>query len=324
MIVDCAVYRDGHREERRTDLSETLQVARADESSFVWIGLHEPSAAELAQMASAFGLHPLAVEDSLKAHQRPKVERYDDSLFVVLKTLSYVEQTSDIQTGELMLFIGDSFVVTVRHGEANPLAAIRHRMEARSDLLANGPTTVLWAVCDGVVDTYVAIADEVERDVDELEARVFSAARINSSGPIYRLKRELLEFRRAVAPLVDPLSRLANGDLWPVPKKARPFFRDVADHVARVTDQIVSYDQQLSDIHSSNLAEIGVRQNADMRRISAWVAIAAAPTMIAAIYGMNFDDMPELHWHYGYYLVLALMAVIMLGLYRAFKRSGWL
>jgi len=324
VIVDCAVYRDGHREERRTDLSETLQVARADESSFVWIGLHEPSAAELAQMASAFGLHPLAVEDSLKAHQRPKVERYDDSLFVVLKTLSYVEQTSDIQTGELMLFIGDSFVVTVRHGEANPLAAIRHRMEARSDLLANGPTTVLWAVCDGVVDTYVAIADEVERDVDELEARVFSAARINSSGPIYRLKRELLEFRRAVAPLVDPLSRLANGDLWPVPKKARPFFRDVADHVARVTDQIVSYDQQLSDIHSSNLAEIGVRQNADMRRISAWVAIAAAPTMIAAIYGMNFDDMPELHWHYGYYLVLALMAVIMLGLYRAFKRSGWL
>jgi magnesium transporter len=324
VIVDCAVYHEGQRHDRPTDLRAGLAAARAA-GDFVWIGLFEPGPDELALVAKEFGLHPLAVEDALKAHQRPKVERYDDALFVVLKTLRYVEDTSDVESGEVALFLGAGYVVTVRHGLANPLADVRHRLETeRRDVLASGPSAVLYAVCDSVVDTYTAIGTELERDVEELETRVFSPARTNDAETTYKLKREVLEFRRAARPLVEPMARLAQGLEPALHADTRPFFRDVADHVVRVTEQADAFDTQLNDILNANLAQVSLRQNEDMRRISAWVAIVAVPTMIAGIYGMNFDHMPELRWRYGYFLALGVMALICGLLYRAFKRTGWL
>jgi len=324
VIVDCAVYHEGVRHERPADLRAGLAAARAA-GDFVWIGLFEPSPQELGVIAEEFGLHPLAIEDALKAHQRPKVERYGDSLFAVLKTLRYIEETSDVESGEVALFVGPSYVVTVRHGLANPLSDVRHRLEhERSDVLASGPSAVLYAVCDSVVDTYTAIGGELEQDVEELEARVFSPERTNDAEAIYKLKREVLEFRRAVRPLVEPMARLAEGLEPVVHPYTRPFFRDVADHVVRAGEQVDTFDDLLTDILHANLAQVSLRQNADMRRISAWVAIVAVPTMIAGIYGMNFEHMPELKWRYGYPLAFGVMLAACLTLYRAFKRTGWL
>jgi magnesium transporter len=324
VIVDWAVYRCGKRQEREGDLAAALASARADEG-FVWIGLYEPSREELREVEAEFGLHPLAVEDAVKAHQRPKLERYDDSLFVVLKTLDYVEATSAIHSGEVALFLGPNYCVTVRHGAANPLSEVRAQLERNHvDLLACGPSAVLYAVCDAVVDTYTAIAREVERDVEEVETRVFSPERSNDAEIVYKLKREVLEFRRAARPLVEPMARLAEGLEPVVHPDTRPFFRDVSDHVLRVVEQVDNFDDLLTGILNANLAQVSVRQNADMRRISAWVAIVAVPTMVAGIYGMNFDHMPELTWRYGYPLVIAVMLVACVTLYRAFKRSGWL
>jgi magnesium transporter len=328
VIVDWAVYRRGQRQQRAGDLADALASASRggpDAEGFVWIGLYEPSHAELSQVEAEFGLHRLAVEDAVKAHQRPKVERYDDSLFVVLKTLRYIEETSAIQSGEVALFLGPHYCVTVRHGPANPLSEVRAKLEREhEELLACGPSAVLYAVCDAVVDTYTAIAAEVEHDIEEVEAQVFSPQRTNDAEAVYKLKREVLEFRRAVRPLAEPMARLADGLDPLVHKDTQPFFRDVHDHVLRVTEQVESFDDLLTGILNANLAQVSVRQNADMRRISAWVAIVAVPTMIAGIYGMNFEHMPELTWRYGYPLAVALMLVVCVALYRAFKRSGWL
>jgi magnesium transporter len=245
-------------------------------------------------------------------------------VFVVLKPLRYVEETSDIETGELMVFVGDRFVVTVRRGEAGPLAGLRHELEADPDRLRLGPMAVLHAIMDEVVDTYRAIEEEIGTDLDEIETRVFSGDAMDSAA-IYRLKREVLEFRRAAAPLSLPLQLLHRSDRSPVPDgELRLLMRDVSDHLQGVIDHVESYDRLLTDVLGAHLAQISVQQNADMRRISAWVAIAAVPTMIAGIYGMNFDNMPELRWQYGYFMVLALMALVCGGLYRAFRRSGWL
>jgi len=325
VIVDCAIYRAGHRVAEVEDLAAAVERAKKDGDEFVWIGLYEPSEEELVDVAAGFGLHPLAVEDAVHAHQRPKVERFDDSVFVVLKTLGYDEARSTLLVGEIMLFVGPNFVVTVRHGETSPLADVRHRLETHEEeLLAHGPAAVLYAIADAVVDRYVIIADLIEEDLNELEDRVFSPERTHDAELIYKLKREVLEFRRAVMPLGDPLRLLAVGVVPWIAPKAQPFFRDVADHAQRVADQIEQQDKLLTDILHANLAQVGVRQNEDMRRISAWIAIAAVPTMIAGIYGMNFDHMPELHWRYGYLMVLVLMASVCTWLYRAFKRSGWL
>jgi magnesium transporter len=252
------------------------------------------------------------------------LEAYGDTLFLVLKTLRYVDRTSDIESGELMLFVGDSFVVSVRHGQANPLAQVRRRLESRDEILRCGPSAVLYAVCDAVVDTYTEISAEVQLDVEAVESRVFSADRSNDAEAIYRLKRELLEFRHAVTPLVEPMRALAGDEGGIVHPETRPFFRDVADHVVRVGEQVDACDDLLTGILNANLAQVSVRQNEDMRRISAWVAIVAVPTLVAGIYGMNFTHMPELTWRYGYPLSLALMLAICAVLYRAFKRSGWL
>nr|WP_238338498.1 magnesium/cobalt transporter CorA [Pedococcus badiiscoriae] len=309
------------------DLSDALLELRGgdDPNAFLWIGLKNPTDAEFDLVNDELRLHPLAVEDAVKGNQRPKVELYDNTIFVVMKTLRYIEETSDIETGEVMLFVGDKFVVTVRRGEANPLAGVRHGLEANTDMLRHGAIAVVHAVMDSIIDNYVSIDVELQKDLDDIEAAVFSGSSSASSTAIYQLKREVLEFRRAAVPLAAPLRMLHDGSRSPLPQKeVRLLFRDVADHLLRVIDHVESYDRLLTDILSAHLAQISVQQNSDMRKISAWVAIAAVPTMIAGIYGMNFDNMPELSWHYGYFIVLAVMASACLGLYRAFRRSGWL
>jgi magnesium transporter len=331
VIVDCAIYRHGHRSEGPEDLSDALDEARAA-GGFVWIGLHEPSEREFGLVTQEFGLHPLAVEDALKAHQRPKLEVYDDSLFLVLKPVVYEPESDAVSTGEIMIFIGDSFVVTVRHGEGAQLAAVRQRLEEEPEMLDKGPTAVMYAVSDAVVDHYLEVATELQTDLDELEAEVFqpeTGGSRNTASRIYAFKRQVLTFRRATGPLTVPMTRLAGigqmgGDVPFVHDKARPFFRDVNDHLARVNESVDGLDRLVSDILSAHLAQTSVRQNDDMRKISAWAAMAAVPTMIAGIYGMNFDHMPELHWVWSYPAVIALMAVLEVLLHRQFKRRGWL
>ncbi|MFH8801699.1 magnesium/cobalt transporter CorA [Streptomyces sp. NPDC017936] len=330
MIVDCAIYRDGHRTEGPQDFSDALDEARAA-GGFVWIGLHEPTEEEFAHVTQEFALHPLAVEDALKAHQRPKLEVYDDSLFLVLKPVVYEPRSDTVSSGEVMVFLGDSFVVTVRHGEGSPLAAVRQRLEQEPEMLAKGPTSVVYAIADATVDHYLDVATELQTDLEELEAEVFSpvgAGTRHTASRIYTFKRQVLEFRRSTGPLAPPLSRLAGtsaGSGLPfVNDKARPFFRDVGDHLTRVNDSVEGLDRLVSDILSAHLAQTSVRQNDDMRKISAWAAMAAVPTMIAGIYGMNFEHMPELRWVWGYPAVIVVMAVLEMSLYRLFKHRGWL
>lgn len=324
MIVDCALYRHGTREPVEGDLHDALELARSRGDSFIWIGLHEPEAEQLEMVAKEFALHPLAVEDAVKAHQRPKVEEFDDSLFIVLKTVRYDESSQQIGLGDVMLFLGDSFIVSVRHGQGRALAGIRRRLENDERLLDCGPSAVLYAICDAIVDDYSEVAAAVEQDIEEVEERVFSPDRTNEASTIYNLKREVIEFRRGVRPLVEPMSTLAAGLNPRVAEHLHPFFRDVADHARRVSEQVDGFDDLLTSVLNANLAQVSVQQNTDMRRISAWVAILAVPTMIAGVYGMNFDHMPELHWRLGYPFALALMAGVCTSLYRAFKRSGWL
>ncbi|MFJ6865992.1 magnesium and cobalt transport protein CorA [Streptomyces termitum] len=329
VIVDSALYRDGRRTDPPGDLSQALAEARAAGDAFLWVGLHEPSEAEFAHVASEFALHPLAVEDALKAHQRPKLEVYDDSLFVVLKPVVYEPRSDRVSSGELMLFLGDSFVVTVRHGVGAPLAAVRKRLEAEPGVLRHGPTAVLYAVSDAVVDHYLDVAGELQVDLEELEADVFApdgagAVPANTAERIYTAKRQVLEFRRASGPLAGPMSRLAAGAVPFVNEASQPFFRDVDDHLLRANEQVEGLDRLLSDVLSAHLAQMGVRQNDDMRKISAWAAMAAVPTMVAGIYGMNFDHMPELHWVWSYPVVIVVMAGIVTALYRMFKRRGWM
>ncbi|MER7222254.1 magnesium/cobalt transporter CorA [Streptomyces rubradiris] len=331
MIVDCAVYRHGHRSEGPADLSDALAGARAA-GGFVWIGLYEPSEREFDLVSQEFGLHPLAVEDALKAHQRPKLEVYDDSLFMVLKPVVYEPESDAVSAGEVMVFVGESFVVTVRHGEGSPLAAVRQRLEQEPEMLDKGPTAVLYAIADATVDHYLEVATELQNDLDELEAEVFrpdTGGSRNTASRIYTFKRQILEFRRATGPLALPLARLAGsgplGNSVPfVHDDSRPFFRDVGDHLTRVNESVEALDRLVSDILSAHLAQMSVRQNDDMRKISSWAAMAAVPTMIAGIYGMNFDHMPELHWLWSYPAVIVLMAALEVLLYRLFKRRGWL
>ncbi|MBC9823405.1 magnesium/cobalt transporter CorA [Terrabacter sp. MAHUQ-38] len=333
MIVDKAIYRNGRRQ-GCGDLSDELDVLRLAQDGFLWIGLKDPTDEEFDLVNEELHLHPLAVEDAVNGHQRAKIEQYETSTFVVLKTLRYVDATSDIVTGEVMLFIGDHFVVTVRHGEGNPLAGVRQRLEGDAARLDHGPMTVLHAVMDSVVDNYLVVDREVRKDLEQIEEEVFASELGGDANTIYRLKREVLEFRRASQPLADTLAQfMERGRGRALADEIMPFFRDVADHLRLINDHVESYDRLLTDVLSAHLASVSVKQNADMRRISAWVAIAAVPTMIAGIYGMNFEHMPELtasihvgsgEFQYGYFLVLAVMASACVGLYRAFKRSGWL
>ncbi|WP_371618900.1 magnesium/cobalt transporter CorA [Streptomyces sp. NBC_00454] len=330
-VVNCIVYRDGERQDGTADAGEALRRVRKTGEGFVWIGLHEPSQEELAGLAELFGLHPLAVEDAVHAHQRPKIERYDDTLFAVFKTVSYVEHveltaTSEVvETGELMAFAGEGFVITIRHGGRGTLGSVREELEAAPEQLAKGPVAVLHAIVDHVVDEYVAVTDAVQSDIEAVETMVFSEYDgRGDAGRIYQLKRELLELRRAVAPLSRPLHQLSTQPIAVIPPEMRTYFRDVADHLTRATDQISAYDALLDSILQAHLAQVTVAQNEDMRKITAWAAIVAVPTMVCGVYGMNFDNMPELHWTYGYPITLGVMAVACFVIHRGFRRNGWL
>jgi magnesium transporter len=330
MIIDCAVYQNGRRRPGELALDDAYE-AGSEENSFVWIGLYEPSPEEFESVRREFSLHELAVEDAIKAHQRPKLEVYDDTVFVVLKTARYVEAEESVEFGEIMLFLGPQFVVTVRHKPASALGDVRKQIESRPDLLRFGPSAVLYAIVDRVVDDYQPVVQGLDEDIKQVETEVFSEAGSNPAERIYLLKREVIEFHQATAPLQDPLNRLVHGLVPGMRGDMGEYYRDVQDHLLRVVDNVNGFRELLTSVLQANLTqvalrqnEVGMRQNADMRKISAWVAIVAVPTMIAGIYGMNFDHMPELDWLFGYPLALGLMAVACVALYRAFRRNGWL
>lgn len=323
MIVDCAVYAEG----RRLDRARGLPGIRADARSaggFAWVGLHEPTAAEFAHVRAEFDLHELAVDDAVRAHQRPKVETYGDILFLVLKTARYVGADEVVEIGEVMIFVGPDFLISVRHGEAGGLGDVREHLEQTPELLRRGPGAALHALVDRVVDSYEPVIEGVRQNIEEVESAVFSDAGANPVERIYKLRREVIEFGRATTPLRPALRELAEAGTPNVDPELIPYFRDAADHIARVSDQVDSFGSLLNGVLQANLTQVSVRQNEDMRRISAWVAILAVPTMVAGIYGMNFEHMPELEWRYGYPAVLLLIAVACFTLFRRFRSSGWL
>jgi magnesium transporter len=323
VIVDSAVYEGGRRRDGEVGVHEAMEACRKPDA-FTWIGLYEPTEEEFESIRSEFNLHPLAVEDAIHAHQRPKLEVYDDMVFIVLKTARYVDPTEVVNLGEILVFLGHDYIITVRHGEASELGDVRRALEAQPELLRHGPGAVLHAIVDRVVDDYAPAIDGLGQDIDQVEDEVFSGNRSNPAERIYKLKREVLEFSHAVGPLVDPVDRLARGKYAVIHPEVRTYFRDVNDHLLRAHDQLESYRDLLTSILEANLAQVTVRQNQDVRKISAIVAILAVPTAIAGIYGMNFRHMPELGWEFGYPLVLLLMAAICLVLYRYFKKVGWL
>jgi magnesium transporter len=323
VILDCAIYENGVRRDGRVELGHAYDE-RHEPGKFVWVGLYEPTEEEFDSLTREFDLHPLAVEDAIHAHQRPKLEVYGDMVFIVLKTARYVDPTEVIQLGEVLVFIGDDFVITVRHGEASSLRPVREALDANPARLRHGPGAVLHAILDRIVDDYQPAIEGLETDIDEVEEQLFSGERTNPAERIYRLQREVLGFRKATAPLVEPIEKLARGHYELIHPEIRDYFRDVNDHLIRVRDQLDAMRDLLSSSLQANLAQVGVRQNEDMRRISAWVAIIAVPTAIAGIYGMNFEHMPELRWELGYPgAVLAMLAICVL-LYRYFRRVGWL
>ncbi len=323
MIVDCAHYREGRRQhEGPLDIERAAEVARGD-GDFVWLGLHDPDDAELDLIAASFDLHELAVEDAKNAHQRPKLEDYDRSFFIVLRPARYVDETEEVEFGEIHIFAGPSYVIAVRHGKASGLAEARRRLEEHPDLLNAGPAAVVWAILDKVVDDYAPVVAGIEDDIEEVETQIFEE-RLDSTQRIYFLKREVIEFHRAVAPLLVPLEALERGAYIEVDEQLRRYFRDVADHARRVDELVLGQRELLTSILEANLALLGVKQNEVIRGISAWAAIIAVPTFLASIWGMNFEHMPELPEVWGYPMALALMAVAVIALYRFFRRIDWL
>jgi magnesium transporter len=323
VIVDCAVYEDGRRRDGQLPLEHAYEeCAKAD--AFVWIGLREPTPDEFDSIKREFDLHELAVEDAIKAHQRPKLEIYGDMVFIVLKTARYVDPVEEVELGEIAVFLGEDYIITVRHGEGTDLHPVRESLESRHELLRCGPSAVLHAILDKVVDDYQPAIDGLSVDIEQVEEEVFSPSGTNPAERIYKLKREVLDFNRATAPLVEPVAGLARGDYEVIHPEIREYFRDVDDHLHRIHDQLESMRDLLTSILQANQAQVSVRQNEDVRKISAWVAIVAVPTMIAGIYGMNFEHMPELKSTFGYPAVLLVMLSICGFLYWRFRRSGWL
>ena len=314
MIVDAALYHRGVRDPQPFRLEGALSRSQG-EDHFCWIGLFEPTEEEFESVRAEFDLHELAVEDAIVAHQRPKLERYDDTLFMVLKP---------VELGEILLFVDDDFVVAVRHGEASQLIRVRRALETEPTELALGPGAVLLAVVERVVDDYASVLDGLERDIQELEKQVFSVEEAAPTERIYKLKREVLEFAQATTPLLEPLERLAKGRFQAIHEDLREYFRDTHDQLQRIVDQINTMRDLLTSVLEANLTQVSVRQNEDMRKISAWVAMAAVPTLLAGVWGMNFTGMPELSWDLGYPLALGIMAIVCGWLYRRFKRAGWL
>jgi len=321
MIVDCAAYEGGRRRQGTLSMEQAGEAAN-EGGTFVWLGVVEPSEEEFEAVADGFGLHELAVEDAVRAHQRPKVEEYGETIHVVVKTARYVDPKEVIELGEISVFVAPDFVITVRHGKSD-LVPVRERLDQRPDLLEKGPGAVLYAILDHVVDTYIEAAHGFDQDVREVELQVFGEGQ-NPTERIYKLEREVLEFQAATAPLGEALEELCSSNYAVVPEALHEYFRDVEDHLARVSTRIENFRQLLDSALEANLTQVSMRQNEDMRKISAWVAIAAVPTMVAGIYGMNFETMPELEWRYGYPTVVAIVLAICLFLYWRFKRAGWL
>jgi magnesium transporter len=326
MIVDSAHYKDGVRQHDEALTPEQAAELRSSAGSgeFVWIGLHEPSPADLEGLQSLFGLHELAVEDAQQAHQRPKIEDYDQDVFIVLKTAHYHEDREVVHFGEIALFAGPGYVISVRHGPGSELASARQRLEARPDLLKLGASSAIWAVLDKVVDDYLPVVDAIEDDIEEVEKDVFDDDIPAPTARIYNLKREVIEFHRAVWPLLSPLGTLEQGGFERIPAELRDFFRDVADHARRVDEQVSSQRELLTSVLEANLALVSVNQNEVVKKISSIAGIIAVPTFIASVYGMNFDNMPELHWRFGYPLIIVLMAVCVAALVGFFRRIEWL
>jgi magnesium transporter len=322
-VINCASYANGVRvaNVEIADISEELK----HEDRFVWVGLFEPDEQLLREIQEEFGLHDLAVEDAHTAHQRPKLEQYGDSLFVVLRTAHLAGEPEHVEFGETHVFVGPRYVVSVRHGSLKSHVGLRARCEAAQHLLAKGPGFVLYALMDFVVDQYCPILEELEEKVVELEEVVLDEKFIQqTTSRIYHLKRELLSIKRGVSPLVDISSRLMRFDLDLIPEDTKPYFRDVYDHAMRINEMADTLREVLATALDANLSVISVSQNKDTKRLAAWAAIIAAPTAIAGIYGMNFQFMPELGWRYGYEAILGGMAVLCGGLWVGFKRSGWL
>ncbi|MGW0551041.1 magnesium and cobalt transport protein CorA [Streptomyces altiplanensis] len=337
-VVHAALYRDGHRVSMPDSLAETFRQLREYPDGMAWIGLHRPSEDEIHSLAAEFDLHPLAVEDALEAHQRPKLERYGETLFVVLRAARYLDAVEEVDFGELHVFVGQDFVITVRHGAAPDLSAVRRRMEETPELLALGPEAVLYAILDSVVDGYAPVVEGVQNDVDEIETEVFRGDP-EVSRRIYELSREMVEFQRATRPLVGMLHSLMAGFAkYRTDEELQRYLRDVADHVTHISERVDGFRQALADILTVNatlvtqqqnaemraLAEAGFEQNEEIKKISSWAAILFAPTLVGTIYGMNFESMPELDWAFGYPFAILLMAAVCTSLYFIFKRRDWL
>jgi len=337
-VVTAAIYSRGRRVQTPPTLAQTYERLRETPDGIAWIGLYRPAEAQLLTVAEEFGLHELAVEDAIVAHQRPKLERYGDTLFVVLRAARYLDDVEEVDFGELHLFVGGNFVLTVRHGPAPDLPAVRRRLEADPELLARGPEAVLYAILDAVVDGYAPVIAGLQNDIDEIETQVFGGDP-KVSRRIYELSREVVEFQRATRPLLDILAGLAAGfDKYDTDEELRRYLADVADHATTAAERVDGFRQILADILTLNATLVSQAQNEEIRqltvasyaqneeikRVSAWAAILFAPTLIGTIYGMNFDHMPELHWAVGYPFAIALMALTCVSLYAVFKHRGWL
>ena len=327
MIVDRAIYRDGQRTSEHIDLAD-MRASCLTDGGVAWIGLYRPTEEEFVDVAREFRLHELAVEDAVHAHQRPKLERYGDTLFCVLRPARYIDKTETVEFGEVHVFAGPQFVITVRHGEAPDLARVRRGLESRPELLRRGPVAILHAIMDRVVDDYAPVIAGVENDIDEIEDEVF-AGETHVSRRIYELTREVIAFQRATKPLVPMLERLMTEPS--VDEEERRYLRDVHDHALRIHEQADSFRQLLQNILNVNLtletkalSEVSNAQNEEVKKISAWAAILFAPTLVGTIYGMNFDHMPELHWYLGYPFALALMLAVCVSLYLLFRRRNWI
>ncbi|MCA1007706.1 magnesium/cobalt transporter CorA [Rhodococcus hoagii] len=336
-IVDNAVYVDGKRVDTPTSLDCTYRSMR-DHDGMAWIGLYRPDAAEVDSLAHEFGLHHLAVEDTIAAHQRPKLERYDQTLFVVLRPARYLDDVEKVEFGEVHLFVGQDFVVTIRHAESPDLAQVRHRLEGSPDLLKLGPEAVLYAILDQVVDEYLPVAAGLENDIDEIENQVFTGDPAVARR-IYDLSGEVIDFQRATHPLVSILEALERGsDKYHVDLELRRHLRDVLDHTLRIVERADSSRAHLQTaltVHATLVAQqqneemrrltlTSLAQNEEVKKVSAWAAILFAPTLVGTVYGMNFDHMPELGWQFGYPMAVLLMVATSVTLYLVFKRQRWL
>jgi len=337
-VVAAAIYDDGVRTARYDNLAETFSALRSRPGGMAWIGLERPEETELTSLAREFDLHPLAIEDAIQAHQRPKIERYGDTLFVVLRAARYLDDVEEVEFGELHVFVGPDFVVTVRHGASPDLAAVRARLESDREMLARGPEAVLYAILDSVVDGYAPVVAGLDHDIDEIESDVWGGAP-DVSRRIYELSREVIDFQRAVRPEQKVCASLAKGaDKYDVDEELRAYLRDVADHLTEVADRIEVFRAALRDIltvaatlvaqrqneEMKHLSEVSIRQGEEVKKISGWAAILFAPTLVGTVYGMNFDVMPELGWAYGYPAALVGMLAVSVGLFGVFRWKRWI